>query len=69
VERGRFQPLGEARQAFLRPIRAHRFLLPPIPHLFSRLKVSIPGIVGVPMKAIVVHGKLRKMVQDLSGRP
>jgi hypothetical protein len=47
VGRGRFQRLGEDRQAFLRLTGAHRFLLPPIPHLLLRLKVSIPGIVGV----------------------
>ena len=43
--RGRFQPLGKARQAFWRLIRAHRYLPPPILHLFLRLKVSVPGIV------------------------
>jgi len=32
------------------------------------LKVSIPGVVGVPVKVIVVHGELREMIQDVSGR-
>jgi hypothetical protein len=64
---GRFQPLGEARQAVLRFIRAHRFLTPPILHLFLRLKVSIPGVVGVPIKVIGVHGELRERIQDVSG--
>ncbi|MDP3038651.1 MAG: hypothetical protein Q8O18_02120, partial [Deltaproteobacteria bacterium] len=35
VERRRFRPLGEARQAFLRLIRAHRFLPPRIPDLYA----------------------------------
>ena len=47
VRRGRFQLFGEAPQAFLRLILAHRFLPPPILLLFLWLKVSIPGIVGV----------------------
>ena len=70
VEVGRrcLQRFDEDRQAFLRLIRAHRFLLPPIPHLLFRLKVSIPGIVGVTIKVIVVHGELREMIPDVSGR-
>jgi hypothetical protein len=64
----RFQPFGEARQAFLRFIRAHRFLPPPIPHLFLRLKVSIPGVLGVLMKVIVTHGDLRERIPEVSGR-
>jgi len=47
VGRGCLQRFDGDRQAVLRLIRAHRFLLPPIPHLLLRLKVSIPGIVGV----------------------
>jgi len=35
VERGRFQPLGEARQAVLRVIGAHRFPPPRIPDLYD----------------------------------
>jgi hypothetical protein len=49
VKRGGFQRLGEAGQAFLRLIRAHRFLPPSILLLLLRLEVSIPGVVGVPM--------------------
>jgi hypothetical protein len=30
--------------------------------------VSIPGIVGITIKVIAVHGKLREMIQDVSGR-
>ena len=33
-----------------------------------RLKVSIPRIVGITIKVIAVHGKLREMIQDVSGR-
>ena len=47
---------------------AHRFLPPPIPHLLLRLKVSVPGIVGVTIKVIVVHGELRERIPDVSGR-
>ena len=68
VARARFQRFGEARQAFLRLIRAHRFLPPPISHLFLRLKVSIPGLVKVTIKVIVIPGDLREMIQDVSGR-
>jgi hypothetical protein len=35
VERGRFQRFAEVRQAFLRLIRAHRFLPPRIPDLYD----------------------------------
>jgi len=35
VERGRFQPWGEARQAFWRLTGAHRFLPPRIPDLYD----------------------------------
>jgi hypothetical protein len=35
VERGRFQRFAEVRQAFLRLIRAHRFLPPSIPDLYD----------------------------------
>ena len=66
---GHFQPFGEAAQAFLRLLRAHRFLPSPICHLCLRLKVSLPGVVGVAVKVIVVQGELREMVQDVSGRP
>jgi hypothetical protein len=69
VERGRFQPLGEARQAGLRFSRAHRFLPPPIFHLFLRLKVSISGVVGVLIKLIVIHWELRERIQNVSGKP
>jgi len=51
VERGRFQPLGEARQV-----------------LFLRLRASIPGVVGLTIKMIVVHGDLRETIKDVSGR-
>jgi hypothetical protein len=67
VVRGRFQRFAEVRQAFLRIIRAHRFLLPTIPHLLLRLKVSIQGVVGVTIKVIVVHGELREKIPDVSG--
>jgi len=69
VGRERFQPFGEAPQGVLRVIRAHRFLPPSIPHLFLVLKVSLPGVVGVPMKGIVVHGELGEMIQDVCSRP
>ena len=60
--------MGEARQAFLGLIRAHRFLPPLIPHLFLRLKVSIPGVVRVPIKVIVVPEKLREGIPGISGK-
>jgi hypothetical protein len=44
---GALATVEEDRQAVLRFSRAHRFLPLPIPHLFLRLKVSIPGVVGV----------------------
>jgi len=62
--RERFQALAEARQAFLRLLRAHRFLPPPIAHICLRLKVCLPGVVRVPMQVIVVQGKLTEMLQD-----
>jgi hypothetical protein len=68
VGRGRFQSFGEVRQAVLRLFRAYRFLPPPILHLFLGLKVSLPGVVGVPIKVIVVPGELREMIQDVSSR-
>ncbi len=40
--------MGEASQAVLRLLRAHRFLPAPIRHLCLRLKVGLPGVVGVP---------------------
>jgi hypothetical protein len=49
-------------------LRAHLFLLLSIPHLLLRLKVSVPGIVGVTIEVIVVHGELREMIHDVSGR-
>jgi hypothetical protein len=58
-----------ARRAVLRLSREHRFLPPPIPHLFLRLKASIPGVVRVTIKAIFVHGELRERIQDVSGGP
>ena len=33
-----------------------------------RLEVSVPGIVGVTIKVIVVHGDWREMIQDVTGR-
>ena len=62
------QRFAEVRQAVLRLIGAHRFLPPPIAHLLLRLKVSIPGIVGVTIKVIVVPGELRERIPDVSGR-
>jgi hypothetical protein len=62
---GHFQPFGEAAQAFLRLLGAHRFLPSLILHLLLTLEVSLPGVVGVPMKVIVVHGDLRERIQDV----
>jgi hypothetical protein len=58
VGRGRFQAFGEFPQAVLRLIGADRFLAPGIFHLFLRLEVSLPGVLGVPMKVIIVYGEL-----------
>ena len=66
---GHFQPLGEASQTVLRLLGAHRFLPPLVPHLCLRLEVSLPGVIGVPMKVIVIQGELAEMIQDVSGRP
>lgn len=65
---GRFQRLGEVRQAFLRLIMALPFLPPPIAHLFLRLKVILLGIVRVTIKEIVVHGELGERIHKVSGR-
>jgi hypothetical protein len=65
----RFQPFGEAPQAVWGFIRAHRFLPPLIPHLRLRLKVCLPGVVRVPVKLIVVYGKLRELIPDVSRLP
>jgi hypothetical protein len=59
--------LREARQAFLRLMRAHRFVLAHIPENL-RLNVFIPGIVGITIQGIVVHGELRETIHDVSGR-
>jgi len=64
---GALATVGEDRQAVLRFSRAHRFLPPPIPHLFLRLKVSIPGVVGVLIKLIVIHWELRERIQEKEG--
>jgi len=69
VGRGIFNHWGEASPAVLRLLRAHRFLARPIALLFLRLEVSLPGVVGVAVKVIVVPGELREMIQDVSGRP
>jgi hypothetical protein len=53
-----FSTIWRARQAFLRLPRADQLLPPPIAHLFLRLKVSIPGIVGVTIEMIVIPGEL-----------
>jgi hypothetical protein len=66
VERGCFQRFGEARQAFLKLIGAQRFLPPRIPHLLLGLKVSVPGLVGVAIKGIVVQGELIVANSDFS---
>ena len=68
-EKGHFQPLREASQAILRVIRAHRFPPPLILHLFLRLNIRIPGVVGVSIKVIIVPGELRELIQDVAGRP
>jgi len=34
-----------------------------------RLKVIVPGVVGLAIKMVVVHGERREMIQDVSGRP
>jgi hypothetical protein len=54
-ERG-LSTIRRGSQTFLMLNRAHRFLLPPIPYLFLRLKVSIPGVARVPITGIVFHG-------------
>jgi hypothetical protein len=45
---------------FSRLIRAHWFLLPPIPHLFVRVKVILPGLVEVRIKAILFPREWRE---------
>ena len=61
--------IGRGSAGILGVIRIHRYLPPLIPHLFSQLEVSLPGVIGVPIKVILIHGELRKMIQDVSGRP
>jgi hypothetical protein len=66
VERMCVQPLGKAQQVFLRLIRTRRFLPPPILHLFSRLKISIPGIIGFTIDLIaLVDSRLRFLLSLL----
>jgi hypothetical protein len=74
---GHFQPLGAASQSVLRLIQEHRFLPTPIRPLCLRLKVSLPGVVRVPMKVIVVlSGKIfsprprrcEKQIRWISGK-
>jgi len=48
--------IGEGSSGRFELLRAHRFPPPPIAHLCLRLKVSLPGVLGVSMKVIVVHG-------------
>ena len=48
-------------------MRAHRFVLAHIPENL-RLNVFIPGIVGITIQGIVVHGELRETIHDVSGR-
>ncbi len=57
-EEGAFSTLREAPRTSWRLFRAHRFLVPPIAHLCLGLKVSLRGVVMVPMKVIVVQGEL-----------
>jgi hypothetical protein len=59
-EEGAISTIGRAHQVFLRPIRVHRFLLPPILHLLLRLEVSILGVVGVTIQ-LIRNPKLKKM--------
>ena len=49
---------------------AHRGTpVPPAQYSWTlRLKVSIPGIVGVTIKVIVVPGELRERIPDVSDR-
>lgn len=61
--------MGKGFAAVLRRLRAHRFLPPPMAHLCLRLKVCLPGVVRVPMKVIVVQGKLEELIQDVSRLP
>ena len=43
--------------------------VPSLPYSWSlRLDVRVPGIVGVPIKVIVVHGELRERISEVSGR-
>jgi hypothetical protein len=61
--------LGKDFQAFLGLLRAHRFFPSSIPHLCLRLKVCLAGVVGVPVKVIVVQGELRELIQEVYGLP
>jgi hypothetical protein len=59
VERRHFQRSGEACHAFFLPHRGTP--VPPASYSRSlRLKVSAPGVIGVTIRAIVVHGELRE---------
>jgi hypothetical protein len=67
--RGAFNDWARVARPFLGSSGHTGSFPPPILLLFLRLKVSIPGVVGFPMKVIVVHGELRELIQDVSGRP
>jgi len=59
--------MGRARWAFLRLIQAHRFL-PPDSLSFLATEGKHPRGSRILRKVIVVHGELREMIPDVSGR-
>jgi hypothetical protein len=69
VERRLFPRFAEVRQGFLGSAEHTGSFRPLFPYLFLRLKVSLPGVVGVTIKAIVVHGDLRETIRNVSGKP
>jgi len=64
-----FSMIGQTSSGVLRLVQADRTLPPLILLLYPRLTVSLPGVVRVPMKGIVVHGESRETTQDASGKP
>ena len=68
VERGRFQRFTEVRQAFLRLIRAHRFLPPPIPDLCDCIALGNTRMDGIVQRSGLEQGPVCEylsVLQDL----
>jgi len=68
VKKKQIQRSGEARQEFLRLIRAQRFRPAPYSPSLLTTEKRIPGVVRVPIKGIVVRGELVPHAPVIIGR-